>query len=68
MEMCLGFLYIILGYWSTGVTIYANKIVIHAFGQLFFQRLVLGIMFGWILIPIALVKKIIVIVLTGGRG
>lgn len=51
-------LYIALGYWATGVTIYANKIVFHAFGQLFLQRVILGMLLGWILIPIALIKTI----------
>ena len=51
-------LYAALGYWATGVTIYANKIVIHAFGELFMQRLILGVLFGWILIPVALIKAI----------
>lgn len=51
-------LYAALGYWATGVTIYANKIVIHAFGELFMQRLILGVLFGWILIPVALIKSI----------
>ena len=50
-------LYVILGYWATGVTIYANKIVFHAFGQLFLQRLIFGVLFGWILIPVALIKS-----------
>ena len=52
-------LYAALGYWATGVTIYANKIVFHAFGQLFLQRLVLGVLFGWILIPVALLKRLL---------
>lgn len=51
-------LYLILGYWATGVTIYANKIVIHTFGQLFLQRLIWGMLLGWILIPWAIIKKI----------
>lgn len=49
-------IYAALGYWSTGVTIYANKIVFHAFGELFIRRLILGVLFGWILIPVALIK------------
>lgn len=49
-------IYAALGYWATGVTIYANKVVIHAFGQLFLQRLIIGTLLGWILIPIAIIK------------
>lgn len=51
-------LYAALGYWATGVTIYANKIVIHALGELFIQRLIFGVFLGWILIPVALIKTI----------
>ena len=39
-------LYIVLGYWSVGQTIYAN-------------RFILGFMFGWVLIPVAIIKCLI---------
>ena len=42
--------YVVLGYWATGETIYANKIIFHKFGELFLRRLLYGIMFGVILI------------------
>lgn len=58
--MVLFIIYAALGYWATGVTIYANKVVIHAFGQLFLQRLIVGTLLGWILIPVALIKMIFV--------
>lgn len=57
--MILFLLYAFLGYWATGVTIYANKIVIHSFGQLFLTRLILGIFLGIILIPVALIKVLL---------
>lgn len=50
--------YAALGYWATGRTIYADKIVIHTFGQLFMQRLIIGTLLGWILIPWAIIKMI----------
>ncbi len=53
----LAIIYLILGYWATGVTIYANKIVFHRFGELFLMRLMLGMFLGWILIPVALIKR-----------
>lgn len=53
-------LYVIAGYWSTGQTIYANKIIIHTFGELFWRRFLLGMFLGWLLIPIALLKSIFV--------
>ena len=56
--MILLFVYMALGYWATGKTIYANKIIIHSFGQLFMQRMIMGSVLGWILIPWALIKML----------
>ena len=50
-------LYIVLGYWSVGQTVYANKIIIGPMGTLWIKRFILGFMFGWILIPVALIKR-----------
>ena len=41
-------LYIVLGYWSVGQTIYANKIIIGPMGTLWIKRFILGFMFGCI--------------------
>ncbi|SEW20376.1 hypothetical protein [[Clostridium] fimetarium] len=58
--MILLILYIILGFYCTKKTIYANKIVFYQnFGDLFLQRFIYGILFGWVLIPWALIKKIV---------
>ena len=46
--------YCIAGYWACGVTIYANKI---RWNDLFLNRLIVGIILGWILIPVALIKS-----------
>lgn len=54
----LAIIYVILGYWACGKTIYANKIRIGTAHSLFFSRLYIGIFFGWILIPIALIRVI----------
>ncbi len=48
----------ILGYWAVGKTIYANKIRIGTYTNLVTQRIVTGFLFGFILIPIALIKVI----------
>ena len=57
MEMILVLVYIVLGYWSTKYTIYYNKIVIeHRPGALFVNRAVVGTIFGFVLIPIALFR------------
>lgn len=59
--MIILLVYVIAGYWSTGKTIYANKIIIyHRFGELFLRRLVFGAAFGWVLIPWAIIKTIFV--------
>lgn len=52
--------YATLGYWAAGVVVYENKIVFHQLGGLFLQKLGLGIIFGWILIPIAILKRIFI--------
>lgn len=54
-------IYAIAGYWATGQTIYANKIIIYNTpGALFMRRLTLGIFIGWLLIPVAILKRIFV--------
>lgn len=56
--MILLIIYMIAGYWATGQTIYANKIVIEfEFGAFFVQRCIMGAILGWILIPVALIKR-----------
>ena len=54
------FVYITLGYWATGLTIYSNKIIFHAFGQLFMRRLIIGTLLGWVLIPIAIIRTVLI--------
>ena len=53
-------IYLILGYWATGETICKNKVYIeYKFGALFMHRLMYGAILGFILIPIAIIKKLI---------
>ncbi|MGN0469681.1 MAG: hypothetical protein ACI4GV_02040 [Acutalibacteraceae bacterium] len=52
----LALIYMILGYWATGKTIYANKILIGKWSVIFIQRFILGLFLGWVLIPVALIK------------
>ena len=54
--MLIILLYIVLGYWSTGVTIYANSIMIGTSEGIFVKRCTMGAILGWALIPIALLK------------
>lgn len=50
--------YLVLGYWAVGKTIYANKIMIGDFFSIFLRRVVFGLILGWALIPIALIRCI----------
>ena len=58
MQIVLIVIYLVLGYWATGKTIYANKVVIYQFGQLFIQRMTLGAILGIVLIPWAIIKTL----------
>ena len=46
--------YMILGYWATGQTIYRGKILIGTWSSIFLQKLIVGTLLGFILIPIAI--------------
>lgn len=55
----LFFIYVALGYWATGLTTHANKIFVgYEIGELFFDRFFWGLIFGWALIPVAMIKCI----------
>ena len=58
MDVVIIVLYMALGYWAAGKTVYANKIRIGTMQHLFIQRLTLGLLLGWVLIPIAALKTI----------
>lgn len=49
-------IYLIVGYWATGKTVYANKVVIYSGNTLFLHRLTVGCLFGWVLIPLAILR------------
>ncbi len=59
LEMILLLAYMIAGYWAVGQTIYANKIRIGTWSNLFMTQLIIGVLAGWFLIPVAIIKKII---------
>lgn len=56
--MILLIIYLVLGYWAAGVMLYENKVVIYSFGQLFMQKLIFGMLLGIILIPCAIIKRL----------
>ena len=46
MEAIIIIAYAALGYWAAGQTVYANKIRIGTWSDLFFTRLVVGLFLG----------------------
>lgn len=52
-------IYLILGYWATGKTIYRNKILIGTGQSIFLQRVTVGFCLGFILIPIAIIRLVL---------
>jgi hypothetical protein len=49
-------LYAILGYWAYGY-VNSNKVYIYSgTGALFRHKLVMGVLLGWVMIPIAILK------------
>jgi hypothetical protein len=58
MEVLL-LIYLIAGYWAAGVIFFENKVVIHAFGALFMRKLILGMFLGIVLIPAAIIKRVL---------
>lgn len=59
MEMVILIIYWVAGYWAAGQTIYANKVVIYSGNTFFLRKAALGLFFGWILIPVAIIKRFI---------
>ena len=52
-------IYMVLGYWAAGKTVYANKVIIYS-GSTFFACFVgVGLIGEWILLPIAIIKTIL---------
>ncbi len=58
----LAIIYLILGYWAAGRTVYRNRIMIGSFQTIFIRRVIVGLFLGWILIPIAIIS-----LFTGGN-
>lgn len=51
--------YLVAGYWAAGVVPFENKVVIHGFGGLFMQKMIWGTILGVILIPAAIIKRLL---------
>lgn len=55
----LALIYWALGYWAAGVCFFEGKTVVYSgLGTLFIYKLCLGLFFGIVLIPIAIIKRI----------
>lgn len=52
-------IYLILGYWATGQTIYRNKILLGTASGIFLHRLIIGFIAGFILIPVAVIMCLV---------
>lgn len=59
MDYILFIAYIVLSYWAVGETVYANKILIGTTSAIMTKKLVVGMVLGFILIPIAIIKVIL---------
>lgn len=51
-------IYMVLGYWAVGRTVYKNKILIGTGQAIFWQKAAVAFLMGWILIPVAIIKGI----------
>ena len=56
--MVVLFIYLALSYWAVGNTIYANRILIGTSMAIFNKKMLVGMVLGWILIPVAILKLI----------
>ena len=54
MELLI-LIYVAAGYWASGRTIYANKVLIGTSGAIFRKKVFTGFFLGWLLIPWALI-------------
>lgn len=49
-------IYMILGYWAAGRTVYKNQILIGTTTSIIMRKVITGLFLGWILIPMAIVS------------
>ena len=54
--MIIAIIYIVLGYWATGKTIYEDAIMFGTASGIFVQKYYINTILGWALIPIAIIK------------
>ena len=59
MDIILFFIYTAAGIWAANRTIYANKILFGPILAIYMRKAMVGIMLGWILIPVAIIKGVL---------
>lgn len=60
MMEIIAVIYVIAGYWATGKTVYSNYVLyIGRPVDFFIRRVAVGTFFGWILIPVAIIKSML---------
>ena len=59
MGVILLILYGAAGYWAVGQVLYPNTVIVFNPGAFRRKKLFLGVLFGYVFIPIAIVKKIL---------
>lgn len=52
-------IYMILGYWATGRTLYRDVVFVYDRGTFFMKRMIWGTLGGWIFIPWALISLLL---------
>lgn len=51
--------YVVISWWAVNKVLYEGKVVIYSnIGNFYLKRLALSVMFGWIFIPLAILKSI----------
>ena len=59
METVLLIIYAAASYWATNKVLYEGKVVYYSSAYVhYMKKFLIGMMFGWILIPIAILKSI----------
>lgn len=49
-------IYIAAGWWAANRTVYANRVVFGQYTTILMQKFMVALLFGWLLIPVALIK------------
>ena len=56
LQLILFIVYIAAGWWAANRTVYANRVIFGQYSTIMMQKFIVVLLFGWALIPIALIK------------